>query len=262
MLGVLVLVLAGLLVRAARQIKATPDYWQDNRAFIEQTPEPQLDQIARSVENRLPTEWTRPVAAGDGVRTIRVHYDEVNAWLALRLPEFLKNQNIALPREVGQFMLTQRDGDLVVAFDYESNRFGPNVASVFFEFKPPPEDVPPESVPPKDADPEDAPPEDADSEDAVAGASNAPLQARIHRAYAGEQYLPVGTLLKTMRKQILAKDPDLGPTLDALRRRRFVDLPPLPIDDHRQATVLGIEIGPQAIDVTVRVRYNRDVEAE
>ena len=229
------MVLGVLIGRAVMLARATPDYWTDNRTFLAETPEAELNEIAQSVERRLPSEWTRPIGEGDGLRTIRIHYDEVNAWLAVRLPQYLENQSIDLPREVGQFMLTQRDGELVVAFDYESRRLGPRIASVFLQFREP-----------------------QDSGQAPAST----LQARVHRVRAGEQALPVSYLTNLLAEHVAPDNPQFQSTLELLGRRYFVKLPPLPVDDYRQATVLGVDVQPQAIDVTVRVRYNRDVEAE
>lgn len=236
-LAVLVIVLGALIVRAVVLVRATPDYWQDNRTFLADTPKAELSEIAQAVESRLPSEWTQPIGRGDGLRTIRIHFDEVNAWLAVRMPQYLENQNIDLPREVGQVMLTQRDGELVVAFDYESKRLGPRIASVFFQFRDPA----------------------GDSDSSPAGT---PFQARILRARAGEQNLPVGYLTGLLAERIKPDDQAVQDVFTALGRRRFVDLPALPVDDHRQAQILGIDIQPQAIDVTVRVRYNRDVAVE
>lgn len=235
----LTLVFGALVGRAIIQLRATPDYWQQNRAFIEQTPEPELTRLAKNVEARLPSEWTRPVGDGDGIKTIRVNFDEVNAWLAVRLPSYLDNQGVTLPREVGQFMLTQRDGRLVVAFDYESQTFGPRIASVFFKLRPPP----PESF--------------ADA----AGTQGQPMAVGIRYARAGEQNLPVKYLTKMLRDQPRFSDPAWREVLDALGRREFVAVPPLPVDDHRRATVLNVEVQPEGVDVTVRVQYTRDVEA-
>ncbi|MEM7624725.1 MAG: hypothetical protein AAF333_03760 [Planctomycetota bacterium] len=236
-LAVLVVVLGVLVVRAVVLVRATPDYWQENRVFLTQTPDAELSEIAQAVENRLPSEWTRPIGKGDGLRTIRIHYDEVNAWLAVRMPQYLENQNIDLPREVGQFMLTQRDGEMVVAFDYESRRFGPRIASLFFQFRQPESDG---NDPPLDAG----------------------LEARLLRLRAGEQNLSVSYLTNALRDHVAPDNPDIQAMLTALGRRQFVKLPLLPVDDYRQAAVLGIDVQPTGLDVTVRVRYNRDVEAE
>lgn len=236
-LGILVVTLGFSLGRAAMLVRATPDYWEDNRSFLDETPEAELGEIAQAVESRLPTEWTRPIGQGDGLRTIRVHYDEVNAWLAVRMPEYLNNQKIELPREIGQFMVTQRDGDLVVAFDYESKRFGPRIASVFFQFQ-------------------------SQSAEQDLSRASVPLQGRIRRVRAGEQNLPVTYLTRLMAENYRPDDEVVQKAIAALGRYQFVDLPSLPVDEHRQAQIMGIEVLPQAVDVIVQVRYNRDIEAQ
>jgi len=222
LLGVLLVVLGVFVARAVVLLGSTPDYWQDNQAFLEATPEPELAQIAKRVESRLPSEWSRPIGDGDGVRTIRINFDEVNAWLVMRLPSFLKNQNLAMPESIGQVMFTQRSGELVLAFDYESEEFGSRIASVFFKFQ---------------------------------QRDNQPVMVGIRTVRAGEQWLPTRYLFDPIRHQPRLQDPQAQANITAIIKGQAVALPALPVDRHRQATVLGIDIQPEGIDLTLHVQY-------
>lgn len=223
-LAVLVVVLAAVVLRALVLTRSTPDYWQANQAFVEETPEPELEAIARSVEARLPGEWTFPVGDGDGVRTLRVYFDEANAWLALRLDDYLANQGHALPERIGGVMLTQRDGQPVIAFDYVSETWGPRVASVFLRF----------------ADP------DADR----------PFRAGIDSAKAGRQPLYLRALTGLVADHLGLEDPGHQDVLRRLGRRELIEVPRLRVDNQRSAEVLSVEVEPQWIDVTVRVTFD------
>jgi hypothetical protein len=222
---VLLVVFGLLAIRAVQQVRATPDYWQDQRAFLEQTPAPQLQQMASDVEVRLPREWTRPIGRGSGRRQIRVQFDEINAWLAFRLSDYLDNQQIELPREIGQVILTQRDGELVAAFDYTSSQLGQRIASVFFSVENPPAD-----------------------------AADLTVAVGISRAAAGQQKLPLRLLFDAVRDREGFDDPSIRAVLDELAAGRAVPLPPLPVDAYREAVVRGVTVEPLAVVLDVQVR--------
>ncbi|MEO1236041.1 MAG: hypothetical protein AAFX76_04560 [Planctomycetota bacterium] len=225
-LAALVVVFAAVVVRAVVLARATPDYWEDYQAFVGETPEPELEAIARSVESRLPGEWTFPIGEGDGVRTLRVHFDEVNAWLALRLDDYLANQGHALPEQIGGVMLTQRDGQPVIAFDYVSETWGPRVASVFLKF--------------------------GESED------DSRFAAGIDSAKAGRQPLHLRALTGLLNEHLGLEDAEQQDVLRRLGRRELIEVPRLRVDDRRSADVLGVDVQPQWIDVTVQVAFDDD----
>jgi hypothetical protein len=225
------LILAVLLVifvlaagRAFYLLRAAPDYWEANRHFIDQTPPPRLTQLARDIEARLPAEWTRPIGQGDGRRQLRIHFDEVNAWLAVRLPHYLDNQQIELPREVGSAMLTQRDGQLVFAFDYESGSWGNRVASVFVSVDQP---------------------------------ETGPVRLGVERLQIGQQTLPAKVLFETIGKGA-SLPAEAAAVLDQLASGGSVEVPALPVDGHRVAVLRGVSIEPQAVVLDLQVSFTAD----
>lgn len=224
---ILIVVLGFFVVRGALRLRATPTYWTEHQTFLRDTPERDIQHLAKDIQSRTLREWSYPIGDGDGVRTVRYQFDEANAWLATRLGPMLENQNLVLPDELGQFMLTQRDGDLVLAFDYRSDTLGQRIASLYFMFEP---------------------------------QADGPLQAGIRAAKAGEQSLGVKYLVDAVADQPALDDPEVQRLLNRLGKKWFVDLPTIPVDDHRHATVLDIAIAPEGVDLTIRVAYNDDEE--
>lgn len=220
----LIVVLGFFVVRAALLVRATPTYWQEHQAFLRDTPAPDLQHLAQDIQSRTLREWSYPIGDGDGIRTVRYHFDEVNAWLATRLKPLLRNQNVELPSEIGEFMLTQRDGHLVLAFDYESERFGPRIASLAFRFQ----EQKGESV-----------------------------SAAIKSARAGEQPLPISYLVDRVADQPRFADVEMQKVMQRIAKKQLIALPPIPVDDHREATVLGIEVRPEGVDLLIRVAYHK-----
>ncbi|MEM6855352.1 MAG: hypothetical protein AAF593_13175 [Planctomycetota bacterium] len=224
----LIVVLGFFVVRAAWLIQATPTYWQEHQTFLQDTPTEDLDDLAGGVQSRTLREWSYPIGDGDGVRTVTYGFDEVNAWLATRLRPLLRNQNINLPAEVGEFMLAQRDEQLVLAFDYESATLGARIASLYFEFR--------------------SEPETTEGRD--------PLAVRVRSARAGEQHLSVRYLVSQVKDQPALQTADLQELLQTLGRRHFITLPPIPVDDRREATVLDIKLQPTGVELLIRVAYH------
>jgi hypothetical protein len=206
-------------------LRSTPTYWQDNQAFLQATPAPQLDALAKSIEARLPSEFTKPIGPGEGTRTLRINFDEANAWLSVRLRPYLENQNITLPDELGQFMLTQRDGQLVLAFDYNSSRLGQRVASLFIKLGNQPSD------------------------------ENPLVSIGIDKLLAGNQPLSTSLVLDKLRSIAGDRHPDAVSIIEQLQSGEMVALPTLPVDAHRVADVLSVNVLPQSVELELRVRF-------
>ncbi|MBB6431312.1 hypothetical protein [Algisphaera agarilytica] len=221
----LILVLGVALIRMAWLVRATPAYWQDHQAFLIETPEQDLQNLAADIQSKTLREWSYPIGEGDGLRTVRYNFDEINAWLATRLRPLMKNQNIAMPDEIGEVMLTQRSGDLVLAFDYQSGTLGTRIASFYFRFE---------------------------------SENGQPLSAAIASAKAGEQPLLVKHLIHRLSKQPRFSDEQTQKTLARLGQKKLVPLPPIPVDDNRSATILDIDIQPEGIDLTIQVAFHED----
>lgn len=59
--------------------------------------------------------------------TIFLSFDQINAWLAVRLPQWAAHKNIPIPRALSHFMVAADNGSLVVAFQYDT----PGVRQIF-----------------------------------------------------------------------------------------------------------------------------------
>lgn len=125
---------------------STPDYWQANQQALASTTREEQERMADDAFNRLTATFTaasnstsrqpgnlhasdQQTPAGDGAaaagerdadRTVKLTYQEVNAWLATRLKDWLANQGATLPKEVRDFMVAKEGGNLVVAFEFDT----------------------------------------------------------------------------------------------------------------------------------------------
>ena len=238
LLGAAVLLtIAGVIAGAWvwNRVRSPPEVWNDHRSYIEQTPAEALDSLAAEVEGRLPSEWTRPIGSGDGVRTIRIHFDEVNAWLAVRMAGYLENQEIDLNDAIGDFMVAERDGLLVLAFDYAKQTGGRDIASLFFRF----------------------------AEPAADDVGSTPPAARVvlDRMQAGRQKLPRKLITSQLLDLPHGEKPQVEPLLRSLGEGEPIEVPTLPVDAHRRATVLGVDVQPTYIDLTLKVEFTSPASA-
>ena len=251
-LGLLVLVLAGLVVRLVWQAAAAPAYWDDHRVFLAQTPEPELQAMAARVEQRLPGRWTAPIGGGDGVRQLRADFDEVNAWLAMRLESYLANQGLVRPAGLGPVMVREQDGQLVAAFEYDWGRWGKRVVSLRFAFEP-------VSQAAADDGGGDGVGEGG-SDRSVGGeggsaASEAPLGVRLTSASLGRRSLPLKVVLSGLRRLPGAGSEAAAGAIAAWEQGEAVPLPTLPVDASRQASVTRVRVEPEGVSVTARARF-------
>ena len=132
----MILVMVALLAVGIgrRMWQSEPAYWIENRTFIRHTSEAELTDLADRAFNRIlgelssssgyqsegSGEWRAVSDDSLGVRTIRLGFDEANAWLAERLNDWLVNQQRQLPAGLSEPMLASESGRLVVAFRYHS----------------------------------------------------------------------------------------------------------------------------------------------
>jgi len=149
--GVLLLVVTILIaaVGIGRSLwQSEPKYWVLNQWFLEQTPQPELAGMADRVFNRALSELSgssgyKPVEqSGDHpssddaprVRTIRVDFNEANAWLDQKLGDWMLNQGRTMPPGVSTPMIASHGDQLAIAFRYESEEIA-KVFSVFLSLK-------------------------------------------------------------------------------------------------------------------------------
>ena len=148
-----VVILAILAVTLAAGVgywmwNSTPDYWEANQQALASTTREQQERMADDAFNRLTSTFTAargesrsagPPAAGaqsgelqasadqattateaSPDRTVKLTYNEVNAWLATRLEDWLANQGTSLPKEVRDFMIAKEGDNLVAAFQFDT----------------------------------------------------------------------------------------------------------------------------------------------
>lgn len=142
----LVLLVLGLAAAAiGRKLWHTePSYWTQNQAFKTQTDTETLTDRADRAFNRILSELsdsrgyqpselsTSPDSLG--VRTIRLSFEEANAWLSTRLYDWLANQNRQMPPGVADPMLAASGDSLVAAFQYQNAEIN-QVFSVFLSLE-------------------------------------------------------------------------------------------------------------------------------
>ena len=205
-------------------LRTPPDHWTQGRERLDALG-PELDTRAESVEVRLLPAWSAPVKpGGTGVRTIEARYEEINAWFAVRLKKYLANQGVAWPEAVGALMLAGREGKAVLAFDLSTEDFQ-QIVSLTLGF-------------PGSEDPE------------------APAGLVVEGVEAGVLPMPADRLVGLLRGRVLPEevDPGLAKLLDAVAAGTPIQPLVLPIDDLREAELLGVEAGDDVLSVTVRVR--------
>ena len=248
--AVALLVGAWLVWRAG----ADPEHFAQHRRFLEETPAEQLTELAWEVERRVPGTWTRPIGSGDGVREVRVSFDELNAWLAVRADEVLANQGQAWPEQLGAVMLGEDGGRLVAAAEVDSGRWGPRVVSVFFEFTDDPgagDDTDTEAQPAAgENQPADGSTSDAEPEDSGIG-------VRLLGANVGRQSLPRGPFLVALQGLPVGARHDRAQIVDRWSRQEAVTLPRLPVDAAREAIVEQVRLEPDGLTVRARAVFKR-----
>ena len=233
-LGAVLVVGATLGVRAWQLWRAEPVYFTAHRAFLE-TSETELAELADHIEAAVLPEWSAPLPRGDrrmagsGERTVTARYEQINAWLAVRLRRYLRNQGAALPDEVGAVMVTGRDGQLGFALDIDSDELQ-QVLSVFLDFV------------------DGAALRDAGDPRAADG-----TYLKVDRVVGGRLRLPVATLVEQLRPRLGNRDAGVDAILDAIENDRPVGPIVLPVDGHRRARLLGVDVGEQELGVTIEV---------
>jgi uncharacterized protein YpmS len=220
-LAALIVVLAVVVARVIWQVQAEPTYWQDRRAYLQETPTLDMQGLAQQLEMEAPREWSRPIEPGEGSRTIELDLGMVNAWLATRLKSYLENQGQPWPNELGEVMIAGRDGEIVLAGEVMSGG-QPKILSIMLT------------------------PGQTDD-------GQASLQ--ITGVQLGRQSIPRSWLtdqLSNMLEEAGEADAEL---IDQIAAGEAVSPIVLPVDGHRAATVQSIDVSPTAIQLQVAVEY-------
>jgi hypothetical protein len=232
---VIVLMLLALLALLAVGIgrhlwQSEPDYWTRNQTFTASTSEVRLTDMADRAFNRILSELSdsrgyKPAETGTGgataeqslgVRTIRLGFEEANAWLATRLDGWLVNQKRSLPAGVSGPMLASGGDSLVAAFHYQNQEVD-QVFSVLLSL------------------------EFTDDGQAVLS---------VDGVRGGRLPLPKGAVLDQVPG--LAKDDDQrSQTVAVLLGQQPFD-PILPIDGARRARIIGMKVDGSGVALVVQ----------
>ncbi|MEM9753388.1 MAG: hypothetical protein AAF916_08380 [Planctomycetota bacterium] len=229
-----------------RQWTAVPTLFRDADARLRAIPEPERLELARQIEMRLPGQVSGRIEPGtDGRRTLVATFEELNAWLNLRLEPYLKNQGIDWPQGVGAVLVAERAGELVLAADVDLPQLR-QIVSVSFELI--------------DLSPTDGSTEPGSEADAAPESEDGPHWAiRVSGVKAGNVPLPRGQLAELIRDQLGSaggEAPEEGAVaelLDALENDRAVPIPSLRVDAVRRAAVTDLAVTPVGLTGTLRV---------
>ncbi len=212
-----------------------PDYWVLNQRFLTQTPTDKLTGLADQAFNRFVAELSESrgyrhvgndngqvASAGvTGVRTIRLSFDETNAWLNQRLDDWLVNRGKQLPAGISEPMLAGRDGKLVVAVRVKREELD-TVVSVIVSLR------------------------FTDDGRAV---------LVLDGGYIGRLPLPVKTFLDRFSTTQEGTDTRLAQAIAFFQAQEPFD-PILPIDGSRRARIIGLEVGEEGLSLTLQAEPN------
>ncbi|MEX0774711.1 MAG: hypothetical protein WD042_03235 [Phycisphaeraceae bacterium] len=252
----IVLLPIAAFVAALALTRMDPPAWKAHQAAMKKSTPAQREAKAVSLEARLTalTSYTRAdgvpgivlVSAsggerggaaaalndGLGVRQFHVEADEFNAWLETRLPQFLANQNVKLPANMTQPMVAVVDGNIMLAFKYDSERIS-QVVSLHLK--------PSITVPP-------------------GGSKERPqLVLKLDAIRAGRLPFPVDSLVRGLRDSKKSADGKLDPTAathqlaNALEGKAIDPVMSVPSDRTRQIRLLAMDLTKNGADITVRL---------
>lgn len=232
MIVLILLVLIGFLAFAyGRHLwRSEPAYWIQNQAFTANTSDVAMTDMADRAFNRILSELAysrgyQPVdtGAGDttgkqslGVRTIRLGYEEANAWLATRLDDWMVNQGRELPAGISRPMLASNGDSLVAAFRYQNQEIN-QVFSVLLSLE---------------------------------FLDNGKAKLSVDGVRGGRLPLPTRTVLDQL-PGVNKDDAQRSQTVAVLLGQQSFD-PILPIDGTRQARIIGMQVDDQGVSLVVR----------
>jgi len=143
-----------------------PACWREHDR-LKQMPVETVERMADRIENRMLSEVSQVGRNGD-TATIVLPFEDVNAWLMMKLDDWAANQEIVIPKPLGDFVVASRGDRPVVAFALETEEVS-QVFSVTFDVRLP--------APGK-------------------------LVVQIDSVHAGRLPIPVDAVLKHLRKSV------------------------------------------------------------
>lgn len=229
-LGLLIVLGLILFVSGRSLWRSEPAYWTANQSFIANTSEVELTDLADRAFNRILSELSYSrgyhqvdTGAGGsatkqslGTRTIRLGFEEANAWLATRLDDWLVNQKRELPAGITGPMLASAGSSLAAVFRYKS----PEVDQVFSIFM------------------------------SLEFLDNGQAMLSVDGVRGGRLPLPTKTVLGQL-PGVNEDDAQRSQTIAVLLGQQSFD-PVLPIDGTRQARIIGMKVKEDGLYLVVQ----------
>lgn len=210
---IIVLVLVLLLLWKNR-----PDYWTHNRQLLA-SDNATLQQLAGGLEQRTLRDLSGTPEDTSTTRTLHLSFDEVNAWINVKLEDYLANRNIRLPRQIRHPMVAGKPGRMIVAFEYESG----SVSQVMsFELEP------------------------------VFSQDRRQFRVKLRKARAGALPLPIRTLRNQVAKQSPQAASQLDELFDAMENRWMEAVQNHPGDARMNLRLTNIVIDEQGLELTLQ----------
>lgn len=99
--------------------RMTPDYWKHNEKLLA-SDNATLLQLANTFEQRALRDLSGSHEVQEPTRTVHVAFEEINAWLNIKLEDYLANRKLSLPKEIRHPMLAGKKGQLILAFELDT----------------------------------------------------------------------------------------------------------------------------------------------
>lgn len=198
--------------------RLTPGYWKHNEKLLA-SDNATLLQLANTFEQRALRDLSGSHEEQATTRTIHVAFAEINAWLNIKLEDYLANRKVSLPKEIRHPMLAGEDGKLILAFKLDT----PQLKQVIsIELQP------------------------------IFEESGNRFQLKLLGAHAGVLPLPI----QTLREQASAQSPDakeqIDKVFDLLGNQWLEAVQHHPGDARQNLRLIGINISSDGLDLMLR----------
>jgi uncharacterized protein YpmS len=211
-LTVTLLILAAIAV-PGWLVRSTPAYWRPVDVA-----DPQVTARAEEVESRIATQTTS-VRPADESWTLELTEEQVNAWLATRLRQWLANQGVDQEARdlVPHAMMNFADQRIELAAELKLKGIS-QVVRLRYR---------PQAV------------------------TDEPSRLKLESVYAGRMRIPLEMIVEQVRARIGGADAeDAAEVIAALRSIELV----LPLDDGRTVTVTDVQVSPGRAVLTCRTQ--------
>lgn len=226
MLGVVTLVLlVAIIIYAVSRM--TPSYWKHNERLLA-SDNATLLQLANTFEQRALRDLSGSQEELAATRTVHVAFEEINAWLNIKLEDYLANRKQHLPPEIRHLMLAGQDGKLILAFEYNTPQLKQIIS---IEVKP------------------------------IFEASGNRFRLQLMGARAGVLPLPVETLRERASEQSAAARDKIDKIFDLLGNRWLEAVQHHPGDARQNLRLTGVMVSEKGLDLTLRAEPRQPMQA-